>query len=85
MNTNHDPINQDDEAGLVVRKTAKQYHIKGHADLPLSRRELTILLKQSGSTVEDIGLMFTYFQVDQANEAHFGILGDFIYATQYKD
>lgn len=69
--------------GFVVRKSSNKYHIRGIEDLPLSKMELIIFLKQQTTSIEDIGLMFTYFELDKANEAHFGVLGEFLFATNY--
>lgn len=84
---NNEPLNDTglEDVSLVVRKRGKSYYIRGVEDLSMSRRELTIFLTQNGSKVEEIGLMFTYFMLDKANEAHFGVLGEFLFATQYKE
>lgn len=75
-----------DDLGIVVRRGPEPHlwHIRGVPDEPLTRRELIILLVQNGITPEEIGLMLTEFQLNpDANEACFGILGQFLFVGNY--
>lgn len=79
-------LTEPNDEVLVIRLGPKpnQYHIRGIVDLPLTKREMIILLVQNLVTPEEIGIMLTEFQTRPGtNEAHFGIMGEFLFVTTY--
>jgi hypothetical protein len=69
---------------IIVRKIGRKFHIYGSEDLALTRRQLSIVLTQLGIAIEEIAFMHLAFhESPEANEAHFGSFGTFLYATRY--
>lgn len=70
---------------IVVRKNEDgRWHLKGVPEESMSSRELYAVLMSLGIGIEDLAFMRGAFQEEpDANEAHFGILGEFLYVTNY--